>query len=153
MPHSIFLSNPVILQTPCCQQTCQKLPIQDLVLVYFGLRKRGEARKRGRDSERTQVAGSGEWQALLIQAVRPFGSQQWGRQTLHGRAPWVPFGRRAVTRLKEHPSATKWKEMKLLHCSAASHQRGERCPQDDSTQQILPKDNYGMQIFRNPVVV
>lgn len=50
------------------------------------------------------------------------------------------------------PISHQVEEMKLLHCSAASHQRG-RCPQDDSAQQILPKDNYGMQIFRNPVVV
>lgn len=48
MPHSIFLSNPIILQALAVSRHVRKLPYpEDLVWVYFGLRKRGEARKRG----------------------------------------------------------------------------------------------------------
>lgn len=58
-----FLFNPLILQSLAVSRHVRKLPYpEDLVWVYFGLRKK-EVRKRGENSERTGGVGSGEPQA------------------------------------------------------------------------------------------
>lgn len=154
MPHSIFFVSSPNTPIPGCQQTHQETPLSGGFGLRFILAWEREEKLGKEEGLRENPSG---WQWGMTRLIHsgksgPSGLSSRGRQTgrdpvkYHFKGEMRPGWRSA----HQPPSGGSESGSPV---SSSSPEKGGKWPQVDSTQQILSKDSYGMQIFRNPVVV